>query len=193
MTRKRRDRLIEENLDLARIIARSVGARLPPYVDLREELHAEALVLLVEAAEKFNPDRGLKFRQWAQWFVNRRIFDLIRRRKLREAKQPHIEDIAAAGSNEETNNKNWEREVDDLDHLPMFSVEANQERHAEAVQLSARVAGLRPRQQTVLRMYYEEGETFLAVGQRLKTTRMKATAIHDEAVAELRKVMSPAA
>jgi RNA polymerase sigma factor (sigma-70 family) len=184
VTRAERDQLIEENLDQARIIARSVGARLPSHVDLREELLAEAHKLLVEAAESFGAARGLTFKQWYQWIANRRIYDPFRRKNLREAKHVHLEDLKDVAG---------EDEFADEDHIQELAVPPNQEQAADAGKVRKQVQRLPVEQQQVIALRYRDQETVSRTARRLGMTQAQVCETHREAIQSLRRVLRPAA
>jgi RNA polymerase sigma factor (sigma-70 family) len=65
----------------ARAIARSVVRRLPRHVEVHD-LIAAAYCGLVDAAERFDPDRGLKFITLAEIRMRGAIYDEIRARNM---------------------------------------------------------------------------------------------------------------
>jgi len=54
-----------------------MSAKLPPHVD-QEELLSAAYLGLVAAAERFDPDRGVKFKTFAEQRINGNIIDELR-------------------------------------------------------------------------------------------------------------------
>lgn len=73
-----RARLVEAHLDLTDRAARMVFPRVKQYVDF-DELVALANAGLVEAAQRFEPDRGVPFRSFAWYRVQGAIVDGLRR------------------------------------------------------------------------------------------------------------------
>ena len=69
-----RDRLIESNLRYAVKVAGEYGGRGVAY----EDLVCEANVGLVEAAKRFDPDRGYKFITYAIWWIRRSLIKAVR-------------------------------------------------------------------------------------------------------------------
>lgn len=76
--RNRRDRLILEHLSLVRHVVGRLLAELPPGVDV-ENLNSAATLGLVEAANKFDPARGVEFKTYASARVRGAALDELRR------------------------------------------------------------------------------------------------------------------
>lgn len=74
----RRDQLIVEHLPLVRHVVGRMLAELPPGLDV-ENLHSAAVLGLVEAANKFDPTRGVEFKTFASTRVRGAALDELRR------------------------------------------------------------------------------------------------------------------
>ncbi len=72
-----RDRLVQENIGLVVHIAHRVANRLPSDVE-REDLVAAGMLGLVEAATRFDPERGMPFGSFAGLRIEGAILDLLR-------------------------------------------------------------------------------------------------------------------
>jgi RNA polymerase primary sigma factor len=68
-----KERMIESNLRLVFVIARSYRGRGVPFADLVQE----GSVGLVRAVERFDHRRGLKFSTYAAWWIRRSLLDAI--------------------------------------------------------------------------------------------------------------------
>lgn len=77
-TQQRRDELIMTHLPLVRHTLGRLVAHFPPGIDL-ENLESAGMLGLVEAAGKFDPDRGIKFATFAAWRIRGAVFDELRR------------------------------------------------------------------------------------------------------------------
>jgi RNA polymerase sigma factor for flagellar operon FliA len=77
MTAAEREALIVESLPLIKHIARKVAMRLPATIELRDLVNAGVLGLL-DAIDKFEPQRGVKFRTYAEVRVRGAILDSLR-------------------------------------------------------------------------------------------------------------------
>ena len=73
-----RDQLITEHLPLVRHILGRIGPRLPNAVD-QENLEGAGILGLVEAAQHFDPVRGVTFKTFAYRRIRGAIFDELRR------------------------------------------------------------------------------------------------------------------
>lgn len=76
MSPDERNALVEKNLPLATYFARRFRAT---NMDL-EDLIQEGRVGLIEAAERFDPARGIKFSTYAAWHIRKSIMEAIRSR-----------------------------------------------------------------------------------------------------------------
>src|SRR5438046_106416 len=77
MTAEERDKLIVEHLSLIKHIAHRVATRLPASVEIGDLVNAGVLGLL-DAVEKFEPERGVKFKTYAELRVRGAILDSLR-------------------------------------------------------------------------------------------------------------------
>ena len=73
-----REHLIVNNLSLVRHILGRLSARLPHGMDL-DNLEAAGVLGLVEAANRFEPDRGIRFKTFAYTRIRGAIYDELRR------------------------------------------------------------------------------------------------------------------
>jgi RNA polymerase sigma factor for flagellar operon FliA len=73
-----RNELIESHLNVVRHILGKLVAQLPPGVDV-ENLESAGTLGLVEAANKFDPERGVKFETYAYTRIRGAILDELRR------------------------------------------------------------------------------------------------------------------
>ena len=77
MTAAEREALIVETLPLIKHIAHKVAMRLPSTVELRDLVNAGVLGLL-DAIEKFEPERGVKFKTYAEVRIRGAMLDSLR-------------------------------------------------------------------------------------------------------------------
>ena len=94
-----RDRLIEEYATYARALALKLERvlKLPPE-DL-EELTAAAALGLVEAAEKFDPRRGVSFSTFAYYRIRGAMFDAIRQHRGFSGGHKRVVQVSASTDN----------------------------------------------------------------------------------------------
>jgi RNA polymerase sigma factor FliA len=76
--KERRDQLIVEHLPLVRHLVGKMTAELPPGVDL-DNLESAGVLGLVEAAHRFEPERGVQFKTYAYPRIRGSILDELRR------------------------------------------------------------------------------------------------------------------
>lgn len=65
---------IEKFLPMVRAIARRISTKLPKHYDL-EDLVSDGVMGLMAAAERFDPDRGVKFETFATYYIKGSILD----------------------------------------------------------------------------------------------------------------------
>lgn len=87
-----RESLIEEHISLVKYVASRFSAKLPPSIEL-DDLVGAGMLGLIDAAEKFDPSRLIRFRTYAERRIRGAILDHLRsldwaprslRRKARE-------------------------------------------------------------------------------------------------------------
>jgi RNA polymerase sigma factor for flagellar operon FliA len=92
-----RTTLIEEHVALVRYLAARVGSKLPPGIEV-DDLVGAGMLGLIDAAEKFDPSRGTRFRTYAERRIRGSILDHLRsldwaprslRRRARELDAAH--------------------------------------------------------------------------------------------------------
>src|SRR5437899_10630819 len=77
MTPAERDALINETLPLIKHIAHRVATRLPSNIEIRDLINAGVIGLL-DAIEKFEPERNVKFKTYAEVRIRGEILDSFR-------------------------------------------------------------------------------------------------------------------
>lgn len=87
-----RDALVEEHVSLVKYVASRFSAKLPPSIEV-DDLIGAGMLGLIDAAEKFDPTRNIRFRTYAERRIRGAILDHLRsldwaprslRRKARE-------------------------------------------------------------------------------------------------------------
>ena len=71
------ERLLLEHLPIVRFLARRIHERLPQHVDI-EDLVSAGVVGLMDAFAKFDPDKKVQFRSYAQFRIRGAILDSLR-------------------------------------------------------------------------------------------------------------------
>jgi len=72
-----RDSLITECLPLVKFIAHRISARLPAHVEVDDLIHS-GILGLIDAVKKFEPDRNVKFKTYAEQRIRGAILDGLR-------------------------------------------------------------------------------------------------------------------
>jgi RNA polymerase sigma factor for flagellar operon FliA len=71
------EQVLLEHLPMVRFLARRIHERLPQHVDI-EDLVSAGVVGLMDAFSKFNPDKRVQFRSYAQFRIRGAILDSLR-------------------------------------------------------------------------------------------------------------------
>jgi len=71
------ERMMVEHLPIVRYIARRIHERLPQHVDI-EDLVSAGILGLMDAFQKFNPEKNVQFRSYAQFRIRGAILDSLR-------------------------------------------------------------------------------------------------------------------
>ena len=77
MTSEERESLVLEHISLIKRVAHRVATRLPAHVDMRDLMNAGVIGLL-DAIDKFDSERGVKFKTYAEVRVRGAIIDSLR-------------------------------------------------------------------------------------------------------------------
>jgi RNA polymerase sigma factor for flagellar operon FliA len=77
-SQRTRDELIQEYAPLVKYIAERLSARLPSSIEV-EDLINTGILGLIDAIDKFVPDRGVKFKTYAEFRIRGAMLDYLRR------------------------------------------------------------------------------------------------------------------
>jgi len=100
-----RQRLLTENLPEVRYIARRIHDRLPSHVPFEDLVHA-GILGLIDAVDKFKPDKNVQLKSYARFRIRGAILDSLRqmdwsprnlRRQARRIEEAHRELAAELG------------------------------------------------------------------------------------------------
>jgi len=73
----KRERLIMEYAPLVKYIANRIAMRLPPHIDVNDLINA-GIIGLIDAIEKFDPSKEVKFKTYAEIRIKGAILDELR-------------------------------------------------------------------------------------------------------------------
>ncbi len=210
-----RNRLVVQYSPLVKYVAGRMRSRLPQSVD-QDDLVSDGVLGLIDAIERFEPDRGLSFQTFAVPRIRGAIIDGLRsmdfvprsvRDKVRVVQQatavleerlgriPEAEEVA----NELRIPVNQVRDLtkqassshanlDDFDLADELASSADQtvERGDAHASLMRVVGELNERDQVVIALYYFEGLTLAEIGRVLGVTESRISQVHSRATAVLR-------
>ncbi len=115
-----REQLIVEHIPLVRYLVGRISAKLPPHLDL-QDLTSSAMIGLINAADRFDPSRGVLFKTFAEQHIRGTILDELR-----------SYDVLSRSMRDKY--KRVERELRQLEHL--LGRNPTSEEMADALQIS---------------------------------------------------------
>lgn len=224
-----REEVIHRYLHLVKYVAGRISVNLPPNVELNDLIN-DGIIGLIDAVEKYDDSRGVKFETYAITRIHGAIIDALRaldwvpravRQRAREmerasqaleakfGREPTPSELAeqlgitvkmldsltqkvrgtAVLSLEEHLPNDRGNEIPLLDTLKdhatdiTSTVEANE---VKAALLHA-VESLSAQEQTVIRLYYFEGQTLKEIKATLGVSESRVSQIHAQAVIKLRQ------
>src|ERR1044072_143447 len=98
-SRPNRDQLVQTHLSQVKFIAERLAAKLPPSVDI-DDLMGAGMLGLLDAVDKFDPNKGVMFRTYAEMRVRGAMLDSLRdldwaprsmRRRAREIEAAYLQ------------------------------------------------------------------------------------------------------
>ena len=207
----RRNELIESHLRLVRHILGKLVAQLPPSVDV-ENLESAGTLGLVEAANKFDPERGIKFETYAYTRIRGAILDELRRNcplpqhmleriaRVRKAYESLTAGVttealaAAAGLSEDevtdclaamrlTRKASWET-GDGLERITdrTEAPDALAEQSEQKELLADAIEALPERERLVVTLYYLEDLRLKEIGQVLQLSESRVSRVLNAAL-----------
>lgn len=213
----KRNELVETHLTYARALAAEVVRQLPSHV-LREDLDAAAELGLVEAAQVFDPGRGILFKTFAYYRIRGAIYDAIRKMTWFSKSQYDKYRIEMAASEymaeytetaHEVPAQNAAQEAvsitETITSCYLLSLDAEQAdvadhsaRSAEETlldeeqkQLVRRAMQMLPeKNREVIEGYYYQNLNLEEVGQRLGLSKSWVCRVHAKSIEMLREAMS---
>jgi RNA polymerase sigma factor for flagellar operon FliA len=185
--------LIERFAPLATRIARGmnvpVGAVAGP-----DDLESAALIGLIDAVDRFDPERGVPFEGYASLRIRGAVLDEVRRvDELGRADRRRQRAAAAQG---EAGSYHGTVSLDDLIergyHGGAEQDELAERYEAEDLRMRVRSAMtcLPPRQREVLERYYGQSLTLREAGLRMGISEARACQLHGRAIQNLRRQLS---
>ena len=212
------DRLVETFRSYAQAIAAEIQRKYPTVE--RDELRAAADLGLVEAANSFDPTRGVLFKTFAYYRIRGAVYDCLRKMgwfakdpaRLRfesganEYLKDYTETAPASGTPEDAL-----RELEDLagtvvnsyflsltslpEELPQSGHKSAEERSID-LQMQQKVrkalAGLPARNRQILEAYYFQDETLESIGGRLGLSKSWLSRLHAKSLEMLRGALQQA-
>ena len=210
-----RNRLVLQYAPLVKYVAGRMRTRLPDNVD-PDDLVSDGVLGLMDAIERFEPDRGLSFQTFAvprirgaiidgmraMDFVPRSVRDKLRvlqRAQLaleeRLERQPTDEELSAESGLPVQQLRDLLKQsssshanLDDFDLADEFSTAAEQvvEDGDVSASLMKVVEELSERDRIIIALYYFEGLTLAEIGQVLGVTESRISQVHRRVTTTLR-------
>ena len=213
-----RNRLVLQYAPLVKYVAGRLRTRMPDSVE-QDDLVSDGVLGLMDAIERFEPDRGLSFQTFAvprirgaiidgmrsMDFVPRSVRDklrLIARARVvleeRLGRVPDDSEVAAESGIDLQQMRDLTRQatsnhanLDDFDLADELSSAADDgvEQKAVTTSLMRVVKQLRERDQVIIALYYFEGLTLAEIGQVLGITESRVSQVHRRATVLMRAML----
>jgi RNA polymerase sigma factor for flagellar operon FliA len=210
-----RNRLVVQYAPLVKYVAGRLRSRLPENVDA-DDLVSDGVLGLMDAIERFEPDRGLSFQTFAVPRIRGAIIDGMRamdfvprsvRDKLRAVQRAQLaleERLERTPTDVEVAEEvgipvqqlrdllkqasSSHANLDDFDLADDFTVAAEQvvEDGAMSAALMNVVEELAERDRVIIALYYFEGLTLAEIGQVLGVTESRVSQVHRRVTTALR-------
>jgi RNA polymerase sigma factor for flagellar operon FliA len=211
-------RLVELNLRYAYAIASEVSRKLPLSVE-RNDIQGWAELGLVEAAESFDPRRGIQFKTFSYYRIKGAIYDGLRkmgwypkgqyqRMRFEVAANEYLKDASAESPAPASPEAQW-RDVKDvtanllscymlsLEAIPQDPIDKQQVSAEESVARREQLSHLRrclsllpERNRAVLELFYFEDLSLEAIGRKLGLSKSWVCRLHAKSLELLRKLLS---
>src|SRR3989304_4919849 len=194
---------VTQYLPLVRFVAEKIHRRLPPGVDLESLIHS-GVVGLLEALQRFDPNRGVEFEIYARYRIRGEVMQCLRSldwvsrsvrswgRKIEAARgklagqhvrEPTAEEIAAELAIPLDTYYHLDQQVNDA--APLSFVEGKD----LVEKLAAAVEVLPERERVVVTLYYHEELTLREIGEILDLSEGRICQIFAPAVGRLRDAL----
>lgn len=210
-----RDRLVEEHLSVVRSIAGQIARGLPSQVQM-DDLVSAGTRGLIEAADRFDPARGVGFVTFAYYRIRGAIFDDIRRMTWLPRRTWHksrfsekVDEVAETAAPEGVPPAGEEAAravgtalseiavayvatVESFDRTPAAgeSPEGAAEASESRGQVRAAISALPEKERTLLELHYFEDLTLQEAGERLGLSKSWASRLHTRALRLLREQLA---
>ena len=185
--------LIERYAPLATRVARGMNVPVGAVAG-SDDLESAALIGLIDAVDRFEPDRGVPFEGYASLRIRGAVLDEVRRvDELGRADRRRQRAAAAQG---ETGSYHGTVSLDELIergyHGGAEQDEVAERYEAEDLRMRVRSAMtcLPPRQREVLERYYGQSLTLREAGLRMGISEARACQLHGRAIQNLRRQLS---
>ncbi|MBV9155124.1 MAG: sigma-70 family RNA polymerase sigma factor [Acidobacteriaceae bacterium] len=205
--------LIESHISYAHAVAAELLARFPAHIE-RQEVRAAAEYGLVQAANAYNPSRGVAFTTFAYYRIRGAVFDLLRQTvkdsRFEEAANEYMVDYSAgasAGTPSYADISNVASGIVasyflSLEKLPSEPRARGDEaplntllRQEQEKGIKQALQSLPERNRQVLEAYYFEDLTLEEIGKRLGLSKSWVSRMHAKGLEMLRpaleRILSP--
>jgi RNA polymerase sigma factor FliA len=210
-----RNRLVLQYAPLVKYVAGRVWSGLPDSVD-RADLTSEGVIGLMDAIDKFQPERGMPFQAYAVPRIRGAIIDWLRssdwvprtvRTNIREIERAQVALRTLLGRNATDAELSYKLDISTSELNRLYSLisytkvasvdelgiadffDNPQDSTPDAGNreiLMAAVAGLGERDQAIVAMYYFEHLTMAEIGQVLRVSESRVSQLHSRATLSLR-------
>ena len=181
-----RERLILHYAPLVKYVAGRVSVGLPPNIE-QADLVSYGIFGLIDAIEKFDPERGIKFETYAISRIKGAIIDELHHifNQISFVSVVALDELLTVGSERGDRLSLVDTLEDKGAEDPVAAFETEEMKSI----LTGAINRLAEREKIVITLYYYEGLTLAEIGQVLGVTESRVCQMHTKAVLQLRGKM----
>ncbi len=153
-----------------------------------DDLEAAGVVGLIQAIDRFAPERGIPFGGYATLRIRGAILDEVRHLDdLSRAARQRAKDDDASQTTMSLDLLQERGEVVDPTQVAEVDERAAQDDLREDVERA--LAAIPGRERSILASYYDEGLSLAAIGRRLGVSEARVSQLHSRAIVQLRMLL----
>jgi RNA polymerase sigma factor FliA len=182
---KKRNELVESAMESIHNVAWMVLRRFRANVEV-EDLIQHGCLGAMQAAEKFDPSKGIPFPAFAYLRIRGAMYDSVRRRKYADLSMLSVEELDGPGQTTAEEDGAYRKELEVLDEAEIVRAIDDQRRLRKVARA---MDALSPKQRSVVRIHYLEDKTLREAGEEIGVSSPRAAQIRGEAIDQLRFAM----
>ena len=187
-----RDKLIIQYIYLTRYVIGRVKMNLPQTFSL-EDITSFGVEGLIDAIEKYTPDKGARFETYALMRIRGTIIDKIRsqdwvprstRKKIKEIK------LVAENLKQSLGRAATTTEIANAMGMEKEKIESLLAEETQVGSLYDKIKRLPERERMIMVLYYHENMTLKEIGETINVSESRVCQLHAQAIMKLKNILS---